>query len=147
MLPTVSMLGTVPLQCRCKTRPRLAGWPPLRLQKAAHRTDVLSLAAGRLAASLRLGSYTGIGRALGSVHQSAWDGCRRRLDVHDGETSHRELICLSWRLRGTRSKQRAEQASSSGRREIRSHLPLMTSPVAGDTQRLGPASVHKQEQG
>eukprot|EP00966_Prymnesium_polylepis_P322843 7379081-Prymnesium_polylepis.1 len=56
MLPTPIVLGTDPEQRRCRPRNPLAGWPPPRLQKAPHSTDVPSMATGHLAASLRLGS-------------------------------------------------------------------------------------------
>ena len=94
----------------------------------------------------RAQEHPGNGRALRTTRRCIRASSGRSLDVRDGEMSHRELICLSWRLRGTRGKQSAEQVSSSGGLEISSHLLQMISLVARDKQRLSQAPVHKQQQ-
>ena len=81
MVSTVSMLGTDTEQRRCRTHSQLAGWPPLRLQKAPRRTDVLTMATSQLAASLQTVSISA------SAQRSAACITALRAAADDGTTS------------------------------------------------------------
>ena len=146
VLLTASRLGTGAERRRCRTRPWHAGGASSEPPECTTYRYTLTHGHRSCRRLPRAHEHLGSGRALGTTRQRIRPGSRQSLDVRDGEVSRRQLICLSGRLRGTRGKQRAEQVSSSGGREIRSHLPQMNSLVTRDEQRLSQGPVHNQQQ-